>query len=282
MEVAWRWLVGVPTLWLLLREGKRILDATPLDQTGIHQFTLLDQTTSTYAVMRCVELLTPPVIATATWLLPLLMVIYAIASGVGRMLIISAAADESFSARWQWSRLPTLILLQAMRVTALTATLLLWIQGVAWAGGWAIVQPMHAVDPDPNIVAFLAVVITLTVALLTLWAIVSWVFNAAPVLALAEGRSIFSALGGAFHMGWLRGKLIEINLGLAVVKLALIVLVMVISSTPLPFETVVSGDTLYDWWLFTLVLYCIASDLFHVVRSVAYVELWQKWRSSIS
>jgi hypothetical protein len=279
IEMAWRWCAGIPTLWLLLREGGRIFNSVPLAQTGILQFSLLDQTQSTYEVMRCVELLAPPVYATTKWLAPLLMVIWAIASGVGRLVILCRTDPKIFAIRW--NRIGTVIALQAARVVGLSGTLWIWFAVMRWAGDWTIVQPMQGANPDPNIVGYFGMLIIVTLALFTLWAIVSWVFNAAPMLAVAENYGFIRSLIAAFRLGWLRGKLIEINLVLIVVKLALIVLAMVFSSTPLPFETVVSGRDLYGWWLMVLVVYCIASDFFHVVRTAAYVELWRIWRNAI-
>ena len=40
--MAWRWLFGIPALWLLYREGTKILAAAPLESTGILQFSLQD------------------------------------------------------------------------------------------------------------------------------------------------------------------------------------------------------------------------------------------------
>jgi hypothetical protein len=62
---------------------------------------------------------------------------------------------------------------------------------------------------------------------------------------------------------------------MGIVKLALIVLAMVFSATPLPFEEVVHGASLYAWWAVVTVLYMIASDFFQVARVVAFVELWR-------
>jgi hypothetical protein len=286
IEVAWRWCAGIPTLWLVWHEGTGIfnsISSEQIAQTGIAQFSLLDQTHAVDEVMRCVELFTPSVIATAKWLVPLLMLLWAVASGVGRLLVLARAgrtiADSTIFAA-SWKRIGTLILLQAVRVAGLTGTVYLWFAGMRWAGGWAIVQPMQGANPDPNIVGYLCVMIVLTIGLFTLWAIVSWVFNAAPLLAVAEGRGFFGSLREALRLGWLRGKLIEINLVLAVVKLALIVLAMVLCSTPLPFESEVVGQDLYNWWMMALVIYFIASDFFHVVRTVAYVELWRIWQDS--
>jgi uncharacterized membrane protein len=76
------------------------------------------------------------------------------------------------------------------------------------------------------------------------------------------------------RLGSLRGKLVEINLVMGIAKIALIVLAMVFSATPLPFEDAVSGGALYAWWAVVTVLYLVASDFFQVARVMAFVELW--------
>jgi len=280
-EVAWRWCAGIPTLWLLWHAYTHIagtISADQIAQTGIAQFSLLDQIHATYEVMRCVQILWPPIINSAKSLVPLIMLIWAIASGLGRALVLARLLP---TAQFSISRTVTIILLQATRVTVLTGTLFLWIAGARWSANWAIIQPMQLPAPDPNIVGFISTIIVLTIGLFTLWAIISWIFNSAPLLVIAERRNYLSSLIAAFRLGWLRGKLIEINLSLAVNKLALIVLAIVFCSTPLPFETVVDGQDLYGWWMFVFAIYFIASDFFHVVRITAYTELYRTWRESI-
>ena len=73
-------------------------------------------------------------------------------------------------------------------------------------------------------------------------------------------------------------KLIEINLVMGVVKVALVVLFMVFSATPLPFESVTTPAFLLWWTAGIGVLYFVASDFFHVARQVAYLELWQAYK----
>jgi hypothetical protein len=63
---------------------------------------------------------------------------------------------------------------------------------------------------------------------------------------------------------------------LGIVKLALIVLAMVFSAIPLPFEAQMSGNALYLWWAVVGVWYLVASDFFQVARLAAFVEFWQR------
>ena len=67
---------------------------------------------------------------------------------------------------------------------------------------------------------------------------------------------------------------------LGIVKLALIVLAMVFSAIPLPFEAQMSGHALYLWWAAVGVWYLAASDFFQVARLAAFVEFWQRSRGT--
>ena len=69
----------------------------------------------------------------------------------------------------------------------------------------------------------------------------------------------------------------EINLVMGIVKIALIVLAMVFSATPLPFESVATPEFLAWWWVGVRCCTLVASDFFHVARLVAYLELWRAY-----
>ena len=73
------------------------------------------------------------------------------------------------------------------------------------------------------------------------------------------------------------GKLVEINLIMGIIKLALVVLAMVFSAVPLPFASVMEGPPLYAWWAIVSLLYLVASDFFQVVRLVAFIQLWRAY-----
>jgi hypothetical protein len=81
-------------------------------------------------------------------------------------------------------------------------------------------------------------------------------------------------------VGPAKSKLIEINLVMGIVKIALIVLAMVASACPLPFESVATPEFMLWWYGFVSILYFLASDLFHVVRLMSYVEMWQAFRGA--
>jgi hypothetical protein len=158
-------------------------------------------------------------------------------------------------------------------VIALIVTYAVWFEVVRWAANFTL--STGAAGGEPDLVLYCALVIVLSLGIFSVWALASWVFSIAPLLVLLEGGGIGASLKRSLRLGPLRGKLVEINLVMGIVKLALIVLAMVFSATPLPFEDVVHGTTLYAWWALVTVAYLVASDFFQVARVVAFVELWR-------
>jgi hypothetical protein len=73
-------------------------------------------------------------------------------------------------------------------------------------------------------------------------------------------------------------KLVEINLVMGIVKLALIVLAMVLSAAPLPFSDQLGPDALHTVWAAATIFFLVASDYFHVVRLKGFVEFWKLFR----
>ena len=63
---------------------------------------------------------------------------------------------------------------------------------------------------------------------------------------MLEGRGVFPSLARSLHLGELRSKLVEVNLVLGIVRLALIVLAMVFSAIPLPFTADMTETTVYS------------------------------------
>jgi hypothetical protein len=106
------------------------------------------------------------------------------------------------------------------------------------------------------------------------WAIFSWFLQLAPLLAMREDLGALASLRAALGSSReLRGKLIEINLVMNIVRIALLVLAMVFSATPLPFASVESQAFLQWWWVGVGLVYLAFSDYFHVVRAAAYLSL---------
>ena len=127
----------------------------------------------------------------------------------------------------------------------------------------------------PNLVAWSAWVICLSLGIFVLWAFLSWIFSIAPLLAMLEGTGVLGSLARSLRLGELTGKLVEVNLVLGIVRLALIVLAMVFSAIPLPFTADMTGIALYLWWAVVTLLYLVASDFFQVARLAAFVQFWR-------
>jgi hypothetical protein len=265
LEIAWRWAFGIPLLLLLGYEGWRIytLTAQAMTGSGLDQLTLMDPEQAAAITSNIYAVLTPPVAHLLYWLLPLAAIGWAIASGVGRNVVL-----RRYDAALPW-RPVRMAVLQLLRVVFLVGSFWFWFAAIQWDARFALT------GEEPNIVLYCALVICLSLGVFTVWALVSWVFSIAPLLALLEDLGVGASLKRSLRLGPLAGKLVEINLVLGIVKLGLIVLAMVFSAIPLPFEAVVQGTGLYAWWALGAVLYLIASDFFQVARLVAFVDLWR-------
>jgi hypothetical protein len=170
----------------------------------------------------------------------------------------------------------TLMVLQAARMVALAGSLAVWFECLQVAGRHAVNGPLTA-GLEPNLVLYSAIAIVATLGMFTLWAVVSWALSVAPLLAMLRDLGARASLTAAFRLGPVRSKLVEINLVMGIVKIALIVLAMVFSACPLPFESVATPGFMLQWYGLVTVLYLIASDFFHVVRLVSYIELWKAY-----
>lgn len=283
LEVLWRWVYGVPALVLIGTELRKSLaphipPGTGLDALGLDRALMNDPvgalTADPMGVVakfeHAVGLVLPDLLRVAQWLVPLLLVVWIIVSSVGRTLVLRRA-DAALK-----PRVRTLVLLQVIRLSALAGSFWVWFRCIRFAARVAVIGPMSA-GQEPNLVLYCAISIVTTLGLFVLWGIVSWFFSIAPLLAMLQNCGVAASLKAAARLGRLRSKLIEINLVMGIVKIALIVLAMVFSATPLPFQTVASPEFLACWWAGVTVLYLVGSDFFHVVRLVAYLNLWRAY-----
>ncbi len=165
----------------------------------------------------------------------------------------------------------TVIYLQLVRLVALAGSFALWFGTLRLASREAIWTALMA-GGEPNVVLYFAIVIVASLGLFTLWGVVSWIFFAAPVLAVVEGLGFAESLRAARQRRNLRGPMVEINLVMGIVKIALVVLAMVFSATPLPFESMATPEFMHWWYAAVTVWYCVASDFFHVARLMQYVD----------
>jgi hypothetical protein len=263
IELAWRWLYGAPALVLMYYEGAKLFASVPLAATGVYDFSLEDTDRATVIVANVWEVLTPPLFHLLWWLAPLLGLGWALASGIGRSFVLRRYdPDLPF-------RPATLSGLQTARVAALGLSFVAWFKAIQWSANTALG------GGEPNLVFYFALVICISLGIFTFWALISWVFSVAPLIALLENKNAFACLGRSLRLGPLTSKLVEANLVLGIVKLALVVLAMVFSATPLPFTSVMVGTPLYLWWAAVTLLYFAASDFFQLARLVAFVRFWR-------
>jgi len=268
LEVLWRWVFGAPAMALVATLALGVWRKAQVDTTALRQISLLDPMSAAATLTQVGMQLLPPLLQVAAWMAPLLLVAWIVVSSFGRVLVL-----RRFDAQLH-ARPVTLMVLQAARMAALLGGFALWFASMQAAAVVALNGPIAA-GHDPDLVLYCAIVIIATLGMFTLWAIVSWVFSVAPLLAMLGNLGARASLAAAFRLGPLRSRLIEINLVMGIVKIALIVLAMVFSACPLPFESVATTQFMAWWYAAVTVLYLIASDLFHVVRLVAYLELWK-------
>ena len=268
LELLWRWAFGIPAAAVLAWEVYRILSSVSLAGTGITQFSLIDTVTAAQIISATADVLLPPIREVARWLLPLLAIGWALASGFGRSLVLRRYDPSLPFAPWR------MVGLQLLRILVLGASFILWFVGLHWAA-WNSLS-----GPEPSLVLYFVQAIALSFAIFFFWALVSWVFSIAPLLALLESTGMFASLRNSVRFGQgslrgLRSKLVEINLVLGVVKAALMVLAMVFCATPVPFKEEINGTALYVWWVLVSIWYCIGSDFFQVTRIIGFMELWR-------
>jgi hypothetical protein len=267
-ELAWRWLFGIPALLLLCACARQLLAILFAAHTGIEDFSLQHPEMAAQIVRGSYEAIQPAAFKLARWVMPLLIVGWAIASGLGRAFVMRALAPGSRL------RPVSLALLQLLRVCALLLSWWVWFAVVRSAAARNVTHvPPGA---EPSMVVFAAWVICLSLGSFILWALWSWLLSIAGVLIVVEGCSVPAALAVSVRLGPLTTQLIEINLVLGIVKLAIIVLAMVFSAIPLPFEAQMSGTALYVWWVVVGIWYLAASDFFQVARLAAFIEFRQR------
>jgi hypothetical protein len=267
LEVLWRWGYGVPALAVVAYEAMQVLRATPVNVAALRGISLTDPMAGAETLSQATASLGPAVLKVAVWLAPLLGVAWVVVSAFGRGVVL-----RRIDARLH-ARQGTVMVLQAVRMVALAASFAVWFVCLRGAAEFAVNGPI-ATGQDPNLVLYSALVILATLGLFTLWAVASWGLAVAPLLAMRRDLGAGASLAEAFRLGPLRSKLVEINLVMGIVKIALIVLALVLSACPLPFESVATQGFMEWWYVIVTILYLIASDFFHVVHLAAYLELW--------
>jgi hypothetical protein len=268
IEVAWHFLFGLPFLAVCWIEAQRILTVLPLDSTGL---TEIDPQNPWVAVVQITDAWAhyqPHVIAVLRWLLPVGALAWVVVSGLGRSLLLKRMEPRlSF-------RPLQMMALQAAWLAALGVTCWGWFRSIQWVAATHI-----AASGEPDLIGYSMWAIFLTLGFFTAFALVSWALSIAPLVMLLEDCTPAQALARSLRLGKsFTGKLMEINLVMGIVKLALMVLAMVLSAAPLPFSDQLGPDAMHCVWLLATLFYLVANDYFQVVRLKGFVEFWKMFR----
>lgn len=268
LELLWRWGFGIPALALIGWEAYKILSSVSLAGTHFAQFSLIDSEAAVQILSSVAGILLPPILAVIPWLLPVLALGWALASGLGRSLVLRKYDPALRSAPW------SMVALQLLRIVLLGASFAAWFLCLRWAA-WSSLRGQSA-----DLVIYFIKAVALSLGIFFVWAVSSWVFTIAPILLLLENTGIIASLRNSLRFGrgslrGLRSKLVEINMILGVVKVSIMVLAMVLSACPIPFKQVMNGPALYAWWAGVTVWYIVTSDFFQLARVIGFIELWR-------
>ena len=272
LEVLWRWTFGLPFVIVVLLEAIKILAALPPASAGLAS---LDPQNPWVAVVQLAAVWTlyePRVAAVLHWLLPAAALAWVILSGLGRNLVFKRL-EPSLPFR------PVeMIFLQAAWLSLLALTLWGWLGVMHWVALTHITA-----NSEPDLIGYSMWAIFLSLGFFVLWALVSWPLTIAPPLMLLEKRSALSALAQSLKLGRsFTSKLVEANLVMGIVNLALIVVAMVFSAAPLPFSDELGSEAMHGVWLASILFYCVASDYFQVVRLKGVVQFCRFFRDDSS
>jgi hypothetical protein len=272
IEVVWRWLFGVPLFLLCWIESQKIFAAVPPESAGL---TALDPQNPWVAAVQLSSawaLYQPHLMVIFRWLLPVAGLAWVVVSGLGRSFILKRM-DSTLS-----FRPVAMIALQAAWLAFFALTCWGWFSSMQWVASTHITP-----SAEPDLIGFAVWVIFLSLGFFTAWALLSWALSIAPLVMLLENRSALSALGQSLHMGRpMTAKLVEINMVMGIVNLALLVLAMVLSAAPLPFGDQLGSEALHAVWATATVFYFVASDYFQVVRLKGFQEFCKMFRGSES
>ncbi len=274
LEVLWRWAFGIPALWFVGTRVNGLLLAVTggtydWSRLGLDHLTVVDPVGAAKKLAVATSLLLPGLLDLARRLLPGWLAAWIVVSSLGRTAMLRRA-DARLHARPM-----TMMVLQTLRILVLAASFAMWFALLMVVGRRVVMDPIAA-GQEPNLLLYFAVAILETLGLFTLWAVLSWALSLAPLVAMVENVGAWRSLKRAFRPGTLAMQLAEVNLVLGIVKIALVVLAMVFSATPLPFESVTTTEFLLWWSLGVGLIYFVASDFFHVARLVTYLDLWRR------
>ena len=268
IEVAWRWLFGLPFLFVCWMQSQKILAALPPASSGLSSLDPQNPWVAAMQLSNAWALYQPHIHELLRWLLPAAALVWVLVSALGRNLLLKRI-DPALAFR------PAgMIVLQAAWLALFLFTIWGWLRSMQWVAS-ATITPAA----EPDLIGYSMGLIFLSLGFFTAWALVSWAVSIAPLVMLLEKRSPLSALAQSLRLGKpMTAKLVEINLVMGIVKLALVVLAMVLSAAPLPFSDQLGPDALHIVWAAATVFFFVASDYFQVVRLKGFVEFWKMFR----
>ena len=272
LEIAWRWLFGVPFLAVCWLQAHKILTDLPPEAAGLNAIDPQNPWVAAVQLANAWALYQPRIMPVLHWLLPSASIAWIVVSGLGRSLVFRRMEPHIRFRPLQ------LIALQAAWLALLLLTAWCWFRSISW-----VAQTHITPSAEPDLVGYSMWMIFLALGFFTAWALASWPLSIAPLVMLLEDRSAPSALRQSLRLGKpFTSKLVETNLVMGIVKLALIVLAMVFSAAPLPFSDQLGGDALHAVWAGSVVFYLLASDYFQLVRLKGYIEFWKMFRGAPS
>lgn len=272
IEVGWRWLFGIPFLLVCWRWATTTLGK--MEYMGLNAIDWGNPWLAATQLSSAWNIYAPLVREFVGHLLLLAAIVWIVISGLGRAwLLMWLGKSVGSNVRF---RPATMMLLQAMWLGLWLVAVWGWYHSMAWVAATHINVP-----GEPDLIGYFIWAIFLSLGFFTVFALTSWPLSIAPILALLDGRSSVDALAQSFRLEKaFTSKLVEINLVMGIVKLALIVLAMVFSAAPLPFGDELGSSTLHMVSAASVVFYLLANDFFQVVRLKAFVEFWKVFRSS--
>ena len=272
IELTWRWVFGVPLLYVGWLQLQQILAAVPPESAGVNTINAQNPWQASAQLAHVWAVYQPHVFAVLHWLAPAGALAWVIVSGIGRGVLLKRLNAES-GAHVRFRPL-SMMLLQAGWLALFGAVCWGWFSSMAWVAATHITE-----GQEPDLIGFAAWAIFLSLGFFTLWALVSWTFSIAPLVMLLEKRSALSALCQVLRLGReFTAKLIEINLVMGIVNLALIVLTMVLSAAPLPFSDELGPEELHCIAALAVLFYFVGSDYFQVVRLKGFLEFCKNFR----
>jgi hypothetical protein len=272
LEVAWRWIFGIPFIAVCWMQTQKILATLTPESAGLSSIDPQNPWVAATQLAHTWAFYQPHVEAVFRWLAPIAALAWVVVSGLGRSLVLRRL-DPVPATRLPFHPMP-MISLQAAWLVLMGVTCWGWFRSIGWVAATHITSA-----GEPDLIGFSIWLIFLSLGFFTAWALVSWPLSIAPILMLAENRSAVSSLGRSLRLGKaFTGKLVEINLVMGIVKLALMVLAMVFSAAPLPFSDQLGGDALHLVWAASIVFFLVANDYFQVVRLKGFLEFWKTYR----